>query len=101
MENYREIARYAAGKTVLDCFSNQGAFALACAKAGAASVTAVDVSTEAVRLIGANAARNNVSVTPVEANVFDFLKAQENSGARYDLVILDPARAPAHVFTLG
>ena len=90
VENYREVARFAAGKTVLDCFSNQGAFALACAKGGAASVIAVDVSTEAVRLIGANAARNGVAVTPVEANVFDFLKAQENSGARYDLVILDP-----------
>lgn len=90
VENYRAVARFAAGRTVLDCFSNQGAFALACAKAGATAVTAVDVSTEAVRLIGANAARNQLAVTPVEANVFDFLKAQENSGARYDLVILDP-----------
>jgi 23S rRNA (cytosine1962-C5)-methyltransferase len=90
VENYRAVADWATGRRVLDCFSNQGAFALACAKAGAASVTAVEISREAVGNIAANASRNQLSVETVEANVFDFLKDQEAAGAQYDLIILDP-----------
>jgi 23S rRNA (cytosine1962-C5)-methyltransferase len=90
VENYRAVADWAMGRRVLDCFSNQGAFALACAKAGATSVTAVEISREAVGQIAANATRNQVSVDTVEANVFDFLKEKEAAGAQYDLIILDP-----------
>src|SRR6266481_3389332 len=36
--NYSLVANYATGRRVLDCFANQGAFALACAKAGATDV---------------------------------------------------------------
>ncbi|MEP7016353.1 MAG: class I SAM-dependent methyltransferase, partial [Verrucomicrobiota bacterium] len=35
-QNYEIVAQYAKGRRVLDCFANQGAFALACARAGAA-----------------------------------------------------------------
>ena len=90
IENYREVAAWAAGRRVLDCFSNQGAFALACAKAGASEVTAVEVSADAVAQIKANAEHNALHINTVEANVFDFLKHQENAGAQYGLVILDP-----------
>jgi 23S rRNA (cytosine1962-C5)-methyltransferase len=90
MENYRAVADWALGKRVLDCFANQGAFSLACAKAGAASVTAVEISGEAVAQITANANRNKVPVEAVEANVFDYLKDREAAGAQYDLIILDP-----------
>jgi 23S rRNA (cytosine1962-C5)-methyltransferase len=90
MENYREVAAWAGGRRVLDCFSNQGAFALACAKAGASEVTAVEISAEGVAQIRANAGRNALRVNAVEANAFDFLKHQENAGAQFDLVILDP-----------
>src|SRR6266404_700291 len=34
-QNYGTIARFAEGRRVLDCFTNQGGFALACAHAGA------------------------------------------------------------------
>src|SRR3954466_8470289 len=34
--NYAAVAKYATGRRVLDCFTNQGAFALASARAGAA-----------------------------------------------------------------
>ena len=90
VENYRAVAAWAEGRRVLDCFANQGAFALACAKAGAAKVTAVEISGEAVRQIGENAARNQAEVERVEANVFDFLKSREGDGTQYDLIILDP-----------
>ena len=88
--SYAGVAQWAAGKRVLDCFSNQGAFALACAKAGAAHTRAVEISEECVSLIGQNAQRNALNVEAVCANVFDFLKEEERVGAQYDLIILDP-----------
>jgi len=90
MDNYRAVADWALGRRVLDCFANQGAFALTCAKAGAAAVTAVEISGEAVAQIAANAERNKAQVEAIEANVFDYLKEREAAGAQYDLIILDP-----------
>jgi 23S rRNA (cytosine1962-C5)-methyltransferase len=90
IDNYRAIAAYAKGRRVLDCFSNQGAFALSCAKAGAKEVRAVEISSDAVSQIRKNAERNHLSVDVVEENVFDFLHQQENANAKYDLIILDP-----------
>lgn len=90
LDNYAGVAPWAAGKRVLDCFSNQGAFALACAKAGAASVRAVEISADCVELIRQNATRNELQLEALAANVFDFLKDEERAGAQYDLVILDP-----------
>jgi 23S rRNA (cytosine1962-C5)-methyltransferase len=90
LPNYRAVAAHAKGRSVLDCFANQGAFALACAKAGASEVTALDISGPAIEQLRLNAAANGLGVTAVECNVFDFLKEQEDRGSRYDLVILDP-----------
>lgn len=92
LENYALTAKFAPGKRVLDCFSNQGGFALACAKAGAAHVTAVDVSESAIAAAKANAEAMGVAdrVEFVTANVFDYLKAQEAAGNSWDVVILDP-----------
>ena len=50
--NRRAVGRLAAGKTVLDCFTHTGSFALNAALGGAAHVTAVDVSESAVRWPG-------------------------------------------------
>ena len=90
LDNYAGVAPWAAGKRVLDCFSNQGAFALACAKAGAASVRAIEISADCVELIGRNAERNGLKVETMAANVFDFLKDEERANAQYDLIVLDP-----------
>lgn len=95
MDNYQAVARLAKGKRVLDCFCNQGGFALACARAGAASVTAVDISATAVQAVRDNAKLNGVTVDAIEANVFDFLKQESDavrngSDPQWDLIILDP-----------
>lgn len=87
LQSHAEVAAMAKGKRVLDCFCNQGGFALACAKAGAAKVTAVDISADACAAARTNAQRNGVEVEVIEQNVFDFLKKAE---AQYDLIILDP-----------
>ena len=91
--NRRAAAALAPGRRVLDCCTHTGAFALNCAKAGAAHVTAVDVSQEAVELTRRNAARNGLSdkVDVIQADVFDLLTdlAREKSHP-YDFIILDP-----------
>jgi len=87
LQAHGELSRYAAGKRVLDCFANQGGFALACAKAGAAKVTAVEISASACESARANAARNQFDIEVLEHNVFDFLK---EAPAEYDLIVLDP-----------
>lgn len=88
--NYGNVAQHAAGRRVLDCFANQGAFALTCAKAGAAQVTAVEISKEGTALITRNALRNQLEIETRETNVFDELKEMERAEARYDLIVLDP-----------
>jgi 23S rRNA (cytosine1962-C5)-methyltransferase len=90
LANYRDVARHASGRSVLDCFTNQGAFALGCAKAGATEVTAVDISAPAIAQVQRNAAANQLQINAEEANVFDFLHAREKAGATYDMIILDP-----------
>ena len=47
--NRRAAAKIAAGKTVLDCFTHTGAFALNAAAACAKHVTAVDISADAIQ----------------------------------------------------
>jgi 23S rRNA (cytosine1962-C5)-methyltransferase len=89
-ENYQLVGQTAAGRRVLDCFSSQGAFALACAKGGAASVTGVEVSADSLAAARRNAERNALHVEWRESNVFDFLPAEEKREAQYDLIILDP-----------
>jgi len=87
LDAHREMAKLAKGKRVLDCFCNQGGFALACAKAGAASVTAVDSSESAVEATHRNAQLNGVEIHALRHNAFDYLKHCED---QYDMVILDP-----------
>jgi 23S rRNA (cytosine1962-C5)-methyltransferase len=87
LDAHASVAALADGKRVLDCFSNQGGFALACAKAGASKVTAVDSSESAIAAVRRNAELNGVEIEAIAANAFDFLKNAEEA---YDLIILDP-----------
>jgi 23S rRNA (cytosine1962-C5)-methyltransferase len=79
-----------AGGRCLDVFAYHGAFALHLAKGGAAAVTAVERSTDALRHVEEAAALNGVVIRGVEANAFDWLRAEADAGARYDVVVLDP-----------
>ncbi len=91
--NRAAVARLCPGKRVLDCFTHTGAFALNAAKAGAAHVTAVDVSADAIALARANAVRNGLDgrMSFLCTDVFDLLTAMAAEGKReYDLIILDP-----------
>ncbi|CAN5571056.1 class I SAM-dependent rRNA methyltransferase [soil metagenome] len=90
LQHYRAVADFAAGRRVLDCFTSQGAFALACARAGATQVSAVEASSDSLAAARANAARNGLQVNWVEEDVFQFLRSAEKAEAQYDLIILDP-----------
>ena len=87
MDSYKSIAKLASGKKVLDVFCNQGGFSLACARAGATSVLAVDISEDATAATRRNAELSGVEVSTQTANAFDFLRKHEET---YDLIILDP-----------
>ena len=88
--NYRIVASFANGRRVLDCFANQGAFALVCAQAGAADVAAVEESSDNVASGKQNSERNGLKVRWIERDVFGFLRGAEKAGAEYDLIVLDP-----------
>jgi 23S rRNA (cytosine1962-C5)-methyltransferase len=89
-ENYTAVAAFARGRRVLDCFTNQGAFALSAMKAGALSCRAVDQSTEALRHAEATAQAGNLPVEWIQANVFDLLRHYEQKRETFDLIVLDP-----------
>jgi 23S rRNA (cytosine1962-C5)-methyltransferase len=88
-ENKEAAARYARGR-LLDAFSYHGGFALRLARQCPVA-EAIDISTDAVAHIQANAARNGVPhLQAREGNVFDELRHLERTGARYDTIVLDP-----------
>ena len=91
--NRLAVSRIAAGRHVLDCFTHTGAFALNAARGGAAAVTAVDISGEALRQARENIELNGYggTVTTVEANVFNYLTdLEEKKQHPFDFIILDP-----------
>jgi 23S rRNA (cytosine1962-C5)-methyltransferase len=90
--NYARVAGHCAGKRVLDCFSYHGAFALAAAKAGAASVEAVEISEPANQRARQNVELNGLT-GKIEfhcANAFDVLKKYDAEKRQFDVIILDP-----------
>lgn len=91
--NRQAVAKIAKGKTVLDCFTHTGSFALNAAKGGASFVTAVDISESATQMAENNAKLNGINeIMEFKAvNVFDLLPSLEKeSGKKYDFIILDP-----------
>jgi len=91
-DNRLAIERLVKDADVFDAFCYTGGFAVHAALGGAKHVTAVDISEEAINLARRNAQRNGVAerCTFTVANVFDDLRRQVSTGARFDVVILDP-----------
>ena len=86
----RDILRlYAKDKTMLDCFSNVGGFALHACKYGAKQVDACDISQRACDDILVNAKLNGYTqLNAICVDVFDYLRSPENN-QKYDLIVLD------------
>jgi 23S rRNA (cytosine1962-C5)-methyltransferase len=85
------VAKYCAGKRVLDAFCNQGPFALHAARAGASEVLGLDSSEEAIAAARRNAERNAVRAVFQGANVFDWFNDETRATeAAWDVIVLDP-----------
>jgi 23S rRNA (cytosine1962-C5)-methyltransferase len=84
----------------LDCFSYHGSFALHLATKSR-SVTALDVSDEALARGAANAALNGMdNIEWVAGDAFDLLPEWGRQGRQFDVVVVDPpafAKSKAHV----
>jgi 23S rRNA (cytosine1962-C5)-methyltransferase len=88
-DNRRLAGEVARGRAV-DCFSYHGSFALHLAK-NAAHVVAIDSSARALDRGAQNARLNSFeNIEFVEADAFDWLTEREQSGNRFDTIVLDP-----------
>lgn len=97
--NHAWLRQYVDGKSVLDCFTYIGGFAMNALAGGASAVTAVDVSAQAIELTKANARLNQLDehLQTVTANAFDFLREAVRQQLTYDVIVLDPpAFAKSH-----
>ena len=83
------------GAEVLNAFSYTGGFGLFARAAGAAKVTQVDISGEALALAKKNEALGHSCGTEmeyVEADVFEYLRRCRDSGRKFDVIVLDPPK---------
>ena len=86
--NRLAVARLAENMQILDCFTHTGSFGLNAAKGKAKRVVSVDISSTAIEMAKKNAARNQLNVEYVVADVFDYLENIKKN--EFDLIILDP-----------
>ena len=95
--NRRRVAAYCGAQRVLNAFSYTGAFAVHALHAGAAHVTNLDTSVEALTLAETNLRRNgfdpDARTENIAGDVFTVLRDWETAPDRvYDVVILDPPK---------
>jgi 23S rRNA (cytosine1962-C5)-methyltransferase len=91
--NRQFLGKLCAGKRVLNLFSYTGAFSLYAARAGATSVTSVDLSEPAARAARSNFELNGFDPEQhefVAEDVFEFLQRKRQAQESYDVVICDP-----------
>jgi len=102
--NRAAVGSLAYGCQVLDCFAYTGGFALSALAGGAASVLAVDASTEALELARSNLALNGLPEDKVElqvGDVFQVLRGLRDRGRSFDLIVLDPPKFAATASQAG
>jgi 23S rRNA (cytosine1962-C5)-methyltransferase len=99
-EQRRNIGRFVAGRRVLNAFSYTGAISVAAARAGAASVTSVDLSSgvlawarENFRLSGL--ATENGRFSFEVSDVRRFMEKKVEQHGAYDTIIMDPPTVSA------
>ncbi len=90
-ENRFALRRYCKDKQVLDCFCNSGGFSLNAAAGGAKEVIALDISSQALSDVNANARLNNFNnITTMQGDVFEELRKFKREGKTFDTIVLDP-----------
>ncbi|MDE2261497.1 MAG: class I SAM-dependent rRNA methyltransferase [Gammaproteobacteria bacterium] len=75
---------------VLDVCSYVGAWSVTALKAGAAAASCIDSSETALDFAGRNAQANGVALEAIRGDAFEAMKALQERGERFDVVVLDP-----------
>ncbi|OYD43562.1 class I SAM-dependent rRNA methyltransferase [Sphingobacterium cellulitidis] len=94
-ENRAITAKYAKGKSVLDCFCYSGGFTLNAFHEGASSVTSVDSSALAIETLKNNVKNNGFDSSKhiaVQSDVNKYLRELGEKGEKFDLIVLDPPK---------
>jgi 23S rRNA (cytosine1962-C5)-methyltransferase len=94
-ENRKWVRAIADGKDVLDCFAYTGGFTVNALAGGAATVTSVDTSQDALDLARENVKLNLLPeerVEWVQADVFQQLRKFRDQARKFDLIVLDPPK---------
>lgn len=94
-QNRALVARYAAGRDVLNCFAYTGGFSCAAGAGGARSVVSVDESRPALELAQQNWALNvsgEGQHQTVRADVFAYLRQLRAEGRQFDMIVMDPPK---------
>jgi 23S rRNA (cytosine1962-C5)-methyltransferase len=93
-EHRRGLSRFVAGARVLNLFSYTGALSVACARAGAATVTSVDTSAGVQAWAAGNFARSGLTDARrwrfETGDAVRFLQRAARDKERYDVVLIDP-----------
>ena len=92
------VGPLANGGEVLNCFCYTGGFGLYARACGAAKVTQVDASEDALALARKNEALTHFCGTETEyvaADVFRYLRTCRDAGKTFDLIVLDPPKFAA------
>jgi len=94
-DNRAQVAKRTTGKRVLNLFAYTGAFSVYAARGGAAQITSIDISRQALAALSRNVACNTsylnirkAQFRNIQADVFEYL--QQASDTNYDLLIVDP-----------
>lgn len=94
-DNRSVLQQYAAGKTVLNCFSYTGGFSIAALHGDAAQATNIDASQPALDIAAQAAALNGFQPSQMEnicGDVFKLLREYRNENRQFDIVVLDPPK---------
>ena len=91
-DNRQRFAKLAYRRNVLDLCCNSGGFAIHAMAAGAHQAHGVDLDSGILEIASDNARVNQLKVHFEQADIFDWLRAAKAKGARYDAIVLDPAR---------
>lgn len=89
--NRMAVRQFTHAARVLDCFCNDGGFALHAAAGGASQAIGIDSSADAVQRATRNAEINGfANATFRQSDVFDALTGIAATGERFEMIILDP-----------
>ncbi|MBR1385501.1 MAG: class I SAM-dependent rRNA methyltransferase [Bacilli bacterium] len=89
--NRKAIRKIAKNRTVLDCCTHTGSFAMNAYLGGAKKVVALDISEKAIMDSKENFKLNNMNIETECKDVFDYLKElSEKKNKEFDFIILDP-----------